>query len=386
MGFFKKLFGLAQQPEISEKKKEPPFEIKITTNIGANNQSKFADIIQDKNSNWILNPAAPFPLTILSANKNIANQIRSILDDDQVYDYKKGDKIVAILAGLNVKIKEIEEYKKKYKPKYFQSLENQKNLSKEWNTASTLDKEDLLIEFRKNASNEIYERAACELSLLFENEPTDISIDDELIKEYGFDALKAYLRFADNVNKVRAIPNDNYNRPIFEKLVDLKLAKRGQEINIDDILPSLTLKELNSIADNQTKEFKRKNLAIEYLLSLGDVKERLSNKISLRELFQLKPLPEKFATIELQEIAKAWQYHDQEARLIIDTFRTSLYSMRSARESSEYVKSYSIEPLDKINPCPCAKDLSLKKFAKNNCPKLPLHMGCNCFLHTEYNF
>jgi len=386
MGFFKKLFGISENNPPDVPKIKVPIEIKVITNIGSPKTEKFRGIVQDVSGNWILNPGASFLLTLLNAAKTSADQIRAILDNDDVYDYKKVDKIVGVFAAYNIKVKEIEEYKIKYKSKYFQNIEKQKNESSEWQRAGVLDKEDLLAEFRKKAIGEIYERACCEINVLFEDEPSDITIDDDLIKKYGYDALKAYIRFSDNIEKVRVIPNDNYNRPIFEKLVDLDLAKRGQDIQISEILPSLTLKELNSISENGIKEFKRKNQAIEYILSLDDLNERISNKISLRELFQLKPLPVDFTSLDLKKIASAWKYHDQEVKLLVDTFRISFYSMKNTNEALQYIKSYNIQPLDKIDPCPCAKDLSMKKFNKNNRPNLPIHVGCNCFLNAEYNF
>jgi hypothetical protein len=79
----------------------------------------------------------------------------------------------------------------------------------------------LLEDYRKIAIKGIYEKPNCDLFTLFEKEPKDITVDDDLIKEYGFDNIQTYLRFADNLDKVRVISNDNYNRQRFEKLVDL---------------------------------------------------------------------------------------------------------------------------------------------------------------------
>ena len=214
-------------------------------------------------------------------------------------------------------------------------------------------------------------------------QPFDFFIDDELIKEFGFENLQIYLRFADKLEKVRVVPNDNYTRPIFEKLVELNLAIRGIDISKEDILSTITLKELNSIAENPSKEFKRKNQAIDYILSLDKIDERISKYISLRELFKLKPLPEKYSQISIQKILQTWFYHGQEVRLLMDTFSNSYYSWYDLK-NNEYVKEYRIEPLDKLDPCPCAKELSRKIYSKNNLPKMPYHIGCNCFINKEY--
>lgn len=396
MNFIKKLFGITSKIESiqsnnlneSSTKKELPIEIKITTSLNStssNVQEKFKPITKDTKGNWILNPEAPFRLTLLNADKKIADQIRNLLDDEEIKDYRKDDKLIAIFAEHNLKIKEIEDYKIKYKANYFQRIDILKAASPEWDSLGEKDKEDLLFDFRHAAIRDIFERANCDIEILFENEPTDFSIDDELITEFGFENLKTYLRFADKLEKVRVVPNDNYSRPIFEKLVELNLAIKGTDISKEEILSAITLKELNSIAENPAKEFKRKNQAIEYILSLEKIYERIGKYISLRELFKLKPLPEKYRQIDIQKISTAWSYHEQEVRLLMDTFRNSYYAWRDLK-NDEYIKTYRIEPLDKLDPCPCAKELSTKTYSKSNPPKMPNHIGCNCFINREYKY
>jgi len=372
----------------STQKRNIPVDIHVTTSFGTSssvNVEKFKPIQQDNNGDWILNPGAPFKLTLLNSDEKIATQIRELLDNDEIRDYRKDDKLMALFAEYNLKVKEIESYKKKYRKTYETKIEELKNSTKEWETSGEKDKEDLMKEFRKIAIKTIYERANCNIEVLFEYEPKDISIDDELIQEYGFENLQTYFRFADNLDKVRVIANDHYSRANFEKLEELGLAKRGQYLPKEEILMTLTLKDLNAIAENPEKEFKRKNQAVEYILSLNDLDTKIGKYISLRELFKLNPLPKKYSSVNTQEIIKTWQYHAEEVSLLMDTYRNSYYSWRDLKDK-EYVKGYTVEPLDKEDPCPCAKERSEKKYPKSSPPKVPCHVGCNCFLQKEYDF
>lgn len=369
-------------------KTEIPIEIKITTSYGSSSsekEEKFNPIKQDTKGNWILNPGAPFELTLLDVDKNTAQKVRSVLDSEEIRDYRKPDKLVALFAGSNIRVKEIEDYKAKYKRTYFSRLEELKNNSSEWGHLGEKDKEDLLVEFRQIALNEIYEKADCDLEILFEFEPKDITIDDALIEEYGFENIQTYLNYANNMEKIRVISNDNYSRPMFEKLVEYGLATRGYDLKKDEVLSTLTLKELNTIANNPEKEYKRKNQAIEYILTLDDLEQKIGKHISLRELFKLNPLPQKYSSINLEDIASTWSYHVEEVRLLMNTYRNSYYSWRDFKDN-EYVKGYTIEPIDKENPCPCAVECSKKKYSKNTPPKVPCHIGCNCYLKKEYDF
>lgn len=339
-----------------------------------------------KESEFIINNGSTFELTLLGADISLGTQIQNILLNDNIWDDKKKQQIVALFAEYNLKVKEVEAYKKKYGKIYFDKLESLKNTSTEWHTSGELDKEDLLDDFREIAIKEIYEKANCDLVSLFEKEPADITVDDALIKEYGFVNIQTYLRFADNLNKVRVIPNDNYSRQKFEKLVDLGLSIRGSSISLEEILFTLTLKDLNEIANNPQKQFKRKNQAVEFILAIPNMEEKIGSKISLRELFKLKPLPEKFAYIDLKEVSDAWSYTSEVVKLLVDTYRSASYATNSLKDK-EYVKEYQVEYWGKEESmCPCAKDLVNKKYPRARPPKIPYHIGCNCSLRQEYDF
>ncbi len=339
-----------------------------------------------KETEFVINKGSTFELTLLGADNSLGKQIQNILLDDNIWDDKKKQKIVALFAEYNLKVKEVEAYKKKYGKIYFDKLESLKNTSTEWQTAGELDKQDLLDDFREIAIKEIYEKAHCDLVSLFENEPADITVDDALIKEYGFVNIQTYLRFADNIHKVRVIPNDNYNRQKFEKLVDLGLSIRGSSISLDEILFTLTLKDLNEIANNPQKQFKRKNQAVEFILAIPNVEEKIGSKISFRELFKLKPLPEKFTHVNLKEISNTWSYTSEVVKLLVDTYRNANYATNSLIDK-QYVKEYQVEYWGKEESmCPCAKELVNKNYPRARPPKIPYHVGCNCSLRQEYDF
>lgn len=339
-----------------------------------------------KETEFVINPGSPFELTLLGADNSLGRQIQNILADDKNWGDKKKQQIVAVFAEYNLKVKEVEAYKKKYGKVYFDKLEELKNASAEWKTAGELDKEDLLEDYREIAIKGIYEQANCDLVSLFEKEPKDITVDDALIKEYGFENIQTYLRFADNLDKVRVIPNDNYNRQRFEKLVELGLSIRGSSIPLEEILSTLTLKDLNEIANNPEKQFKRKNQAVEFILGIPNIEEKIGSKISLRELFKLKPLPEKFAAVNLQEVSDAWSYTYEVVGLLVDTHSSASYAAQTLKDK-EYVKEYKVESfINEENMCPCAKELINKKYPKSRPPKIPYHIGCNCSLRQEYNF
>jgi hypothetical protein len=384
------LSGIILYGYISSKEKQAiPIAINFTSSYQRDDNwnEKFPPIKQNLSGYWILNPDAPFELTVMSTDKKIVQQIRDLLDNDEIRDYRKEDMLIAIFAEYNIKIKEIEDYKDRYKGFYLLKIEEMKRNSYEWHTLGEKDREDLMFEFRKKAYRLIYENANCNFELMFEYEPMNVTIDDELIKEYGFECMKTYLTYVDNLDKVREIPNDAYSRPLFEKLVELGLAIRGNDLPKEEILSTLTLKELNAIADNPQKEYKRKKQAIEYILMFNNLEHIISNYVSLRSLFKLLPLPQKYSSLNLQDISKTWKYHAEEVKLLMNTYRTSFHSWRTLkdRRTDNLIQGYRISrPFSEENdPCPCGKDRALRKYSKNNPPKTPCHIGCTCWLNKE---
>jgi hypothetical protein len=342
--------------------------------------------IGGKETDFIFNPGAPFELRLLNADKEVFLKIRKILSDLTLNDYNKVPQIVGFFAEHNLKVKEVEDYKIKYRKVYFDKIEELKNNSNEWNSVGEKDKEDMLIDFRQIAMNEIYEKTKFDDYFLFEYEYKNLKIDNEIISEYGFENVETYLRYSDTLNKVRVLPNGNYNRPRFEKLVEVGLACRGNAIPLPEILSTLTLKDLNELAKNPAIEYKRKNLALDYLLNLPDIIERIGSKISLREFFKLNPIPEKYSSLNLKEISENLNYINIVVCLLIDTYRNSCFTIETLLDKED-VKGYTVSNYDPEKfMCPCAKKLINKNYPKSRPPKIPYHIGCTCSLEKIYDF
>ncbi|MCG7281958.1 hypothetical protein MHJ94_11715 [Chryseobacterium taklimakanense] len=353
------------------------------------NEKQIENLFQSKSNikgqTFVIDKNAKFKLTLIGADKNLGEEIRRILLNKEIYSEEKKQLITPLFAEYNLSVKEVEDYKEKYGKIYFESIEASKRSSSEWETSGELDRKDLMEDFRKIAVKAIFERASCDLPVLFEKEPTNITIDDELIKRYGYKNLQTYIRFAGNMDKIRVITNDNYNRKKFESLVENGLAIRGSQITLAEILSTLTLKELNNIAGNIEKPFTRKKMAIEYVSSMPGIEEEIGSKISLRELFQLKPLPPEFSHIKISEIADAWNYTYQVVSLLVDTYIFSTFVPDLS--DGKFVTGYEIVNYSKDEDmCPCAKQLISVKYPKSKSPMIPYHIGCNCRIREEFNF
>lgn len=328
---------------------------------------------------WVLNSGVPFELTILNCSRELTQRIKDLCEEE--YSYKAEQELLRLFAIYNIKIKEIEEYKQKYHKKFYDRYEQLKRESSEYQNADTQDRADMDEEFFKQAQDCLYELASYDAYKLFRS--YDMTIDDEFLKEYGFDVLNAYFTYANKIGKVAIIGKDNYYRTAFEKMAEMGLAIRGKEIPIKELLSSQTLKILNEIAKNPDKEYKRKNQAIEYIIAHPDRIEHMGELISFRELFKLLPLPEKYVSLDLNQVRMMWDCHREEVRILLLTYSHANYFARDLKNIEYLDDESSSYKLWVINDqCKCAKSMAKQIYTKNSLPKLPCHVGCNCGLNT----
>ena len=340
---------------------------------------RLAEVQPSESGHILLNPGAGFPLNLSNGDIASANMLRQVLDDDYG---RRTDELAEIIAKHNIRFKEVDDYVKDFRPKYLQKIEELKGSSPEWVDASEKDREDMLAEFREKAQSSLDVRPFSDIFPLFENEPKDLSFDDPLVSKYGFDNLTVYMRYADNLEKVRVIPADHYDRKRFEALVEHGMANRGNSIPLPLILDSLKLKEMNEIAgDTIEKQFGRKNKAIEHLSSLPDIDERLGKAVAFRELFQLKPLPEGLSAAQLDSLRSAWDYYRHVAALVQQTYTAGKQCARNRKDEMEFTSTedrFEILTAQDERTCPYCQRAAKKSYTKRNYPKLPLHLGCRC--------
>lgn len=350
------------------------------SNIDSSKGARKSSIKPAGENTWILNPGNTFLITISNIDENTARNIKMVLEENE--DSRDAyASLLPIVARTNLRWLEIDKYIAEFKPIYLKRIEELKNNSAEWQSASEKDREDLIVEFKKEAVKVLDVVPYFGVERLFEDEPKDITIDDALIDKYGFENTGAYINYADKLDKVRVIPADHRYRKIFERLVEQGLAIRGKDISRPQLLEALTLKQINEmVKDLKQSKLTRKAQAIEFLMALQDIEKRLDKHVTFRELFQLKKLPDEFSHIDLEEVSKSWAYAHEIALLLENTYRNSENStlQRKSMEQSGVVKSYEIRRCDDELLCPYCRRMAGKKYGKGEYPKTPFHVGCRC--------
>jgi len=328
----------------------------------------------------IINPKSTFELTLYKANQKEIKKAIQILRDDNIWNKEKD--LLPLFTAHNIKCKEIEDYISEYKPQYHKFIEQAKAKSDEYKSASEMDRLDIENEFKEEAINNLYERAACELDILFEGSEIPETIDDELIKEYGFETISKYIGFSYRKDKIIS----NWERKEFEDLLKADLAVSGSDLPKEEVLFSQTLKTLNKIAGKEDGHFKRKQKAVDYLKENPKLLDNIGKHVSTRSMFKIKPLPAKFKNIDLESLSASWSYVKEYIRLLTNTYRDSERCTEDIKGDKSWIKEFRVEKHEDFVPdfiCQRARKECDKKYSKNRPPKLPFHVGCNCNLRTE---
>lgn len=378
--------GNRQRPtQVLNARVKPSIEVSIVSGPSRSSMPDANEPTPGRGGGWVLNPKASFPLTMIGLNRDEALEFKRELDKTlSGGSYEVSNAITPLIAQKNPRCLEVDEYVSKFRPVYLAKIGELKQSSAEWATSTEKDQQDLLTGFRTQALSALDIRPYADLEVLFELEPQDATIDDALIERYGFDVMQLYFRCTGDIEKVRTIPAEHRDRKGFELLVKSGLAIRGTEISTGDLLLALKLQDLNKLlAEIGSKPVSRKAKAVEILAEQADIHERLGKSVAFRELFQLRPLPAEFATLDLRRIGEAWKYAAELADLIAHTYMMAGYaSQRDGDDESASAIGGKWKVLPAPDACPYCHRAGAEAYSRK--PRTPLHIGCRCTTIVDF--
>jgi hypothetical protein len=358
----------------------PSAKISVSSRNGSSEQQTKVGYQATSDGGFQIGGNLPFPLTLYGLDRDDAAKLVSAMELGQ--EYEIGEWFGHLVAEKNVRCKELDDWLADAKPAIAKLVAQRAQASTEWASATDLDKQDILAEFQGSAVDQLPVRPGfvdSATTLLFE-EPHDITVDDALLSRFK-DNPKNYqaLLYAISAgSKVQAVPAGDYRRKTFEELTEKGFMRRGQEISLEDVLAGMTMKQMQEIAGSDApKKFTRKAQAIEFLMSLPDVRQRLEKVISFRELFQLKPIE----GVDLNELAKAHAFSAEVARVVLRTLRAGLGTQRLVDSSKDWEVDGWV--LESEECCPSCRKIHGKTWKRlpQNLP--PYHMGCEARIEMQ---
>jgi len=207
------------------------------------------------------------------------------------------------------------------------------------------------------------------------------------VSRYGFENLELYFRYAGYARHVFAISPADRDREGFERLVELALATRGSDIPLPGVLGTLRLKDIAElVADLDPPPFRRKATAIDYLVTVPDIQQRLGKHIAMRSFFALQPLPAEFAHIDVVSLGRSWAFTSEVVELLARTYTSARHAIEDeAKHHDPDLRSMIVgwELMTAADtPCPSCRRAAKRYNAEP--PRTPLHIGCRCSVEPVY--
>lgn len=354
-------------------KKRDPIALRFHSSFETNGSTSRIKYKVLEDGSFQLGSNLSFPLTLSGINKEEAEKIVEAVGSQTYYQIREW--LSYLIASKNVQCKEISEWTAYAKSIVQQETDKKIKECAEWDISSELDRADILLEIKNDVISSLESRPAdieATEILLFE-QPKDLTIDDKILEKLDGD-LKAYhtLLFALSCErKVLVVPSDSYYRKQYETLTQKGFFKRGQEIEVDAILETLTMKTMQEIAgESAPRKFTRKAQAQEFLKTLPDLKERLGKVISYRELFQLNLIE----GLDVEEVRKSYNYSRCVAEIILKTLSMATQNLSLDRDMGDYT-------LHSEDCCPSCKKLNGKNWVKIPKKLPPFHIGCDASIY-----
>jgi TM2 domain-containing membrane protein YozV len=351
------------------------------------NIKRFSGRPVKSNYGWVMNPNVVYKIEISNVSKDVANKLSDLLYQSTFNGFYSNTHLVsAAIAENNITIKQVEEYVDKYKPMYESSIEHLKQNSEEWKTASDMDKNDLLVEFQEQVVDSFDININVDLEVLFYGKPDDITVDDKYISKYGAETFTFYLEALARGEKVIVSGADHWAREQWEDLVKNGLAVRGTEIPVNKIIETMKVADINEmISDVTSKIIRKKADVVAAALEVPDIRDRLSKKISFRELFMAKQPTSESERNELNEVLKSWNYSSEIAKLLLQTFSAGEHNLNIQDIFSyAYGNSKSNEwTVSCHTDCKFGKKASEIVYSDSKRPNTPFHIGCSCSISRQ---
>ncbi len=104
------------QPEV------PEIKVTFTSSVGGGRrgnakEAQVGALVEDGAGGWVLNPNAPLTLTVTGGDRQLAQQLREVLDSSEYWSQKIPD-VALLIAQHNIRFKEVDEFLGTYRKRF----------------------------------------------------------------------------------------------------------------------------------------------------------------------------------------------------------------------------------------------------------------------------
>jgi hypothetical protein len=330
---------------------------------------------------WCINPSTSFPLTVVGSDNETACQIREALDG--LVDHYSED-VTEAVAGLVVqrgaRFHEFEDYLEAQRQTYRAALAAAR--SKRTGRARQED-DEVEEEVEADAVGSL-DRCCHQFAGLIEGDYPNGAAELSAVRSFGYGNLLRYLG-AGPAN-VKLIPPRDRRRLGFEALVQAELAigaDRISEIPTVSLLHAMTLKGIHSLSALPIpSKLRKKDLAVEFVLGQGGIRERVIAATDLEAVFYLLPPVGALSALDLGGMRDRMSFAWGVTNLVVTTYVTAALAPTNREYAGKHLAAdrFKVHNIGDILGCRSCSRMRGESRALAEWSRFPFHFGCRCVL------
>jgi hypothetical protein len=201
----------------------------------------------------------------------------------------------------------------------------------------------------------------------------------------GYANLLSYLRAGPGA--VKLVAPAHRNRSGFESLVRSGLAgDHIAEVPTGALLEALTSDELRKVSTTPIpSKARKKNLAVEFLLTQDGVRGRTLEMIGSTDLFYTLPEHPELRGLDLDDLRDGLEFAWNATALVVETYLVAALAPTNRIYEGRHLSAqrFKASNVNDILTCRSCRKLSGACRPLRDWDRFPFHFGCRCFLLLE---
>lgn len=330
---------------------------------------------------WCINPSTSFPLTVADSDEETACQIREAFDG--LVDHYSED-VAEAVAGLVVergaRFHEFEEYLEAQRQTYRAALATARGKR----TVRARQQDDEVEEEIEVEAIDALDRCCHDFEMLIEGDYPNDPAELAAIRSFGYGNLRRYLDTGPA--NVELIPPGHRRRVGFEALAQAELAigaDRISEIPTASLLHAMTLKEIQFLSSVPIpSKLRKKNLAVEFVLSQEGIRERAIAATAVDDIFYLVPPPGALSDLDLGGMHERMSFAWGATNLVVTTYVTAALAPTNREYEGKHLAAdrFKVHNISDILSCRSCSKTHGESRPLAEWSRFPFHFGCRCSL------
>ena len=331
-----------------------------------------------------INPSTSFPLTVVGSDEETACQIREALDG--LVDHYSED-VTEAVAGLVVergaRFHEFEEYLETQRQTYRAALA----MARGEGTGCARQEDDEVEAAIEADAIDALDRCCHDFAMLIEGDYPNDPAELAAIRSFGYGNLLRYLGAGPAT--VKLIPPGHRRRIRFEALAQAGLAigaDRISEIPTGSLLHAMTSKGIHSLSSLPIpSKLRKKNLAVEFVLGQGGIRERVIAATDLDAVFYLVPPKGALSNLDLGGMHDRMSFAWGATNLVVTTYVTAALAPTNREYEGKHLAAdrFKVHNIGDILSCRSCSKTHGESRPLAEWRRFPFHFGCRCILLIE---